>query len=74
MTTKKRATGRVSESGAGIVPTRTELAHILKMIERRGPGNAFYLGADAALKLALGKCEDPTLLGMLTNARKELGK
>lgn len=96
----KRATGKVSDEGAGIIPSRRELAHVLKAISKiagpevnearvliddeHGKSNiepaqghtvdAFFIGAEAALKLVFGRCEDKTLLVMLAKARKEASK
>lgn len=96
----KRATGKIAEDGAGLIPSRRELAQVFKAIgkhtgsiadearvliddedgksgitvEQRHTVDAFYVGVEAALKLVFGKCDDVTLLGMLTKARKELAK
>jgi ParB family chromosome partitioning protein len=43
-------------------------------VEQRHTVDAFYVGVEAAFKLFFGKCDDATLLGMLSKARKELAK
>lgn len=96
----RRATGRIQENGAGLIPSRKELGALTKLLakntgdkadearvlvddekgtsgidpEQRHIVDAFFIGAEAMLKVVLGKGDDATILGMLAKARKELAK